>query len=221
MNPRIGTFFVAMAVIAVLAPAAGATVLWDQSAFNESGAGFFNSISGSPPMGLTVYTVDDVTVGPAGWTVTSITTYYSAIDPNWGLGITEGRLHVFPKTGPLPVNGTDDPTLSQTVAMSAALINGHFEITASGLNLILTPGEYWIGITPVAPSGFFGPEIHMSTMTPAGDAGASYDEFGSFGPPLVWFNFNAGVDTAVLIEGEAPVPVNRASWGGIKARFGK
>ena len=220
MNPRrmrtlLLTFLLAMGCIILMAPIAGAVVLWDQSTLDPSGNGFFNSISGSPPFGLTIHTVDDVTVD-GSWVVTSITTYYSRIDPNWGGAISQGRLHVFPKTAPLPLNGTDDPAASPTVAMSATMFNDHFEIKASGLNLVLAPGDYWIGITPIAPSGFFGPEIHLSTTTPLGDAAASYDVFGN---PPVWFNMNPGVDTAVLIEGDRPVPVESTTWGATKALF--
>lgn len=220
MNPRIRVLLLAMASIVLLAPAAGAVVLWDQSTFDESGPGFFNSISGSPPFGLTIYTVDDVTVGDPGWVVTRITTYYSSIDPNWGAAISEGRLHVFPKSGPLPVTGTDDPTASPTVAMSATMIGSHLEVVASGLHLALAPGDYWIGITPVAPSGFFGPEIHLAATSPAGDAAASYDEFQFPGDPE-WFNMNPNTDASMLIEGDLPVPVGDATWGTIKARFGQ
>jgi hypothetical protein len=217
MNSSLKNLLVATCAILLLAPLAGAEVLWDQSDFDEFGPGFFNSVSGGPPFGLTVHAVNDVTVGGPGWVVDSITTYYSALDPSWGLAITEGRLHVFPKTGPLPTQN-DDPTASPTVAMSGTDAGGHLRVTASGLNLALMPGEYWIGITPVAPSGPFGPEIHLSALALVGDDTASYDEFAFPGPPA-WFNFNPGVDASILIEGTFPVPVEPGTWGAIKSRF--
>ena len=84
--------------------------------------------------------------------------------------------------------------------MSATLQGDHFVVTASGLRLYVAPGEYWIGITPRAPSGFFGPEPHLATMTLVGDATASLDPYAFPGPPG-WFNFNPGVDAVISVEG--------------------
>jgi hypothetical protein len=214
------TTIAAWLVAALLVPPAGADVLWDQSNYDTLGAGFFDSVSGSPPFGLTTYTVGDITVGGSGWHVDKITTYYTRIDPNWGIGITQGYLNLFPKTGSLPVDGADDPTAGTPVALTSTSFDDRFEISAAGLNLELAPGEYWIGITPVAPSGFFGPEIHMSSLTFLGDASASYDPFAFPGPPA-WFLFNPGVDAAMLIEGtpHGPLAVAPSTWGDVKALY--
>ncbi len=202
----------------VLAHTASAEVLFDQTDFDPYGPGFFNSESGGPPFGMTVYAVNDVTV-TEGWIVESVTTFYSALDPVWGEGITEGKLHVFEKTGSLPITGGDDPEASPVVAMSATLNGDHFVITATGLNLELAPGEYWIGITPNAPSGPFGPEIHLASLTLFGDATASYDPYAFPGPPA-WFNFNPGVDASILIEGSvAGTATEEMTWGRLKSAF--
>ncbi len=208
---------VAVAVI-VLAQAAGAVTLWNQSDFDVWGMGFFNSVSGSPPFGSTNYCVNHVTV-ECGWYVESISTYYSAVDPGWGSAITEGYLHVFTKTGPLPIDGSDDPTTSSLVAMTAVLNGDHFILTASGLNLDLPAGEYWIGITPIAPGGVMGPEIHLSSMTYVGDASASYDAYGM--PMPMWMNFNPGLDATILIDGTVtgPSATDGTTWGRLKALY--
>jgi hypothetical protein len=199
-------------------PTADADILWDQSDFDAFGPGFFNVDAGSPPFGMTVFAVNHVTVDASGWAVDSISAYFSALDPVWGAGIIEGYLHVFDKTGPLPIDGVDDPAASPMVAMSAVLESDHWVVTASGVNLNLTGGEYWIGITPVAPSGPFGPEIHLASMTLIGDATASYDLYAFPGPPA-WFNFNPGVDASLLIEGSMAVPVENSTWGGVKTLY--
>lgn len=219
MNSR-SILLAAATFAALLARPVAADVLWNQSNYDAFGAGYFNSISGGPPFGLTIYTVGDVTVGNGGWNVDRITTYYSRVDPNWGLAITEGTLLVFPKTGALPVDGADDPAAGSSVAMSGTLFDDRIEVTASGLDLDLASGEYWIGITPVAPSGFFGPEIHMSSQTFLGASSASYDSFAFPGPPA-WFEFNPGVDAAMLIEGTLhdPVAVAPPSWASVKALY--
>jgi hypothetical protein len=54
-------------------------------------------------------------------------------------------------------------------------------------------------------------------MTLIGDATASYDVYGM---PAAWFNFNPGVDAAILIEGTvAGTPVEEMTWGNVKAMF--
>ena len=205
----------------LLASTASADVLWDRSSFDAFGAGFFNVDAGGPPFGITMYTVHHVVVGGGGWTIDSITLYYSALDPAWGTGIANGTLHVFDKTGPLPIDGTDDPTASPIVAMSGTLDADHWVVTASGLDLALAPGEYWIGITPIAGAGPFGPEIHLASLDPpSGDDSASYDPFAFPGPPA-WLNFNPGYEASILIEGteEGPVSVEASSFGGVKALY--
>jgi len=204
-----------MAALAILVAPVSAEVLWDQSDFDPFGAGFFNVQAGGPPFGQTVFTVSDVTVNGSGWNVESITTYYSALDPSWGGTISMGKVHVFDRTGPLPV---EDPTLSMDVPMSGTLVTDHFEVTASGLNLNLPPGDYWIGITPVAAAGPFGAEIHLGVATFVGIDVASYDAFAFPGPPA-WFNFNPGIDASIKIEGSRPTPVEDTSWSQIKAIY--
>lgn len=204
-------------VAAALAGPVQADVLWDQSA-DPFGAGFFNSVSGSPPFGITQYVVSDVTVPASGWYVETITTYYSFLDPFWGTSISEGHVNVFPKTGALPVDGTDDPTISMLVPMTGTDIGGMWQVQATGLGIVLPAGEYWIGITPVAPSGPFGPEIHLGSTTFLGAETASYDPFQSPGPPA-WFNFNPGTDASIKIEGANPTSVDAFSWTRVKSLY--
>ena len=208
-----------LAVLAILTAPAGATVLWDQSDYDEFGAGYFNSVSGGPPFGITMYGVCDVTVTGTGWNVDTITQWYSFLDASWGTAITQGHLHVFPKTGPLPIDGTDDPAISVLVPMTGAMDGPTWAVSATGLSLNLAPGSYWIGLTPIAPSGPFGPEIHMSSLTHLGDDTASFDPFGSFGPPSSWFVMNPGVDASIRVEGSAPTPVDGTSWAQLKALY--
>ena len=202
-----------LCAVVLLASVASADVLWDQSDYDIWGMGFFNSESGSPPFGMTWHGANDVTVD-AGWNIESITSYYSAIDPAWGTAITQGYLHVFPKTGPLPI---EDPTVSPIVPMSGVVVGDHFVVTASGLGLYLGAGDYWLGLTPIAPSGPMGPEIQLSSMTFLGDETVSYD---AYGMPVMWFVFNPGLDAAMLVEGTfAGTPVEETTWGNVKAMY--
>jgi hypothetical protein len=196
-----------------LAAVAGAEVLWDQSEADMGAPGFFNTESGAPPFGLTMFTVNDIVVDQM-WTVTTISTYWSILDENWAT-LSEGYLHVFPKTGPLP-GESDDPTLSMLVPMTATVDANFGTLVAGGLDLALEPGEYWIGITPIAPAGPFGPEVHLSSTMLMGDDSASYDPYGM---PVAWFNFNPGYDATILIEGETTVATEAKSLSEVKALF--
>lgn len=198
---------------------AAADVLWDQSSIDEFGPGYFNSLSGLPPFGTTMYAVGDVTVGPGGWIVDSISQMYSALDPEWGLAIETGRLIVIPKTAALPLE-TDNPATGAMVAMTGVQVENHFVVTASGLNLVLAPGDYWIGITPVAPSGPWGPELHLSTPVHQGDDSPWFDPYAFFGP-AGWSVPAAGYDATLLVTGviQDPTPAARKTWGGIKALY--
>ena len=204
-----------LCVALMVAQVASADVLWDQPKDDAWMMGWFNSESGGPPFGMTWHGANDVTVA-GGWNVDSITSYYDALDPAWGTAITEGYLHVFPKTGPLPV---EDPTLSAVVPMSGVLAGGVIELTASGLGLYLAPGEYWLGLTPIAPAGPMGPSIQIPTVALLGNETVSYDAYAFPGPPE-WFVFNPGMDAAMLVEGTtAATPVEEITWGGVKAMF--
>ena len=209
---KISAFFVLFALAIV--QTAGAEVLWSQTDFDVWGAGFYNSESGMPPFGMTVHTVCDATI-VSTCQVSSITMYFSAVDPGWGDAISGGYLHIYPKTGALP---TENPALAPFVAMTGTYMDDHIVVTASGLTEMLAPGDYWMGITPVAPEGFMGPEICLSAMTPAGtDFSASYDVYGM--PMPMWMNFNPGVDAAILVEGEIQVANESSSWGAIKGQY--
>lgn len=202
-------------LLVLVATSAFADVLWDQPYESEEAGGFFNSESGSPPFGSTNYSMADVTVGVDNeWLIDSITTYYSALDQGWGLGITTGYLNVFPKTGPMP---TEDPTAGTVVALTSTLVGAHFEVTASGLGVNLAAGDYWIMITPVAPGGFMGPEIHLAAATFWGDSTPTYDVYGF--PMPMWAVWNPGADASITINGAVTVGNDEMSFGGVKTMF--
>ncbi len=220
MRGRLTTLTMALGLVVFVAQIASAEVLFEQTGFDPWGAGFFNSESGSPPFGITQHAVNDVTVDGTGWNIDTITTFYSALDQAWGYGITEGYVHVFAKTGALPIDGVDDPTASPLVPMSGVLNVDHWVVTATGLNLNLAPGDYWIMTTPIAPGGIMGPEIHLASDTLIGDATASYDPFAFPGPPA-WYNLSPGVDAAMVIEGtgSSSTAVEAGTWGQVKSLY--
>ena len=206
---------IAMTLIAVAltAGAASAQVLWDQTAGYESWQqGFFNAVAGGPPFGSTNYTCNDVTVGGTGWLVDAITVYYDGFDFSWDGAIAQAVLFVEPKTGSLPTGNPATDGITVT-ASAGYLPNGFMAVTATGLLLELEPGEYWIGLTPIAPTP---DNIHVSVPA-VGDDSPTFDPNGF--PMPMWTTWSPGLDGAMLIEGEIAVPNENESWGGVKSLF--
>ncbi len=203
---------IALALTMVLATTAGAEVLLDQSAYDDTIPGFLNAVAGGPPFGGTSYSVNDITVDGVGWNIESISTYYNALGSFESVSL--GYLYLTPKTGDLPTeDANNDVSVELTVTEVAP---STYKVTASGLNIELAPGEYWIGITPVAGDLYDG--IHLSATTLIGAATPSFDPYGM--PSPMWTNWNPGVDATILIEGLGNVVATEdVSLDAIKALY--
>lgn len=215
MNSRV---WIAAAFVAAGAGMSQADTLWDQSALNWFGNSHPNTISGSPPFGSTAYTASDVSVPAGGWNVDSISMYFTNFDFSWAPELS-GRLNIHPKTGAVP---TYNPGEGAIVTMTTQMLNdpvqqqAFYKVTVSGLNTLLTEGDYWMSITPVAPSGFFGPEQGLPTNGVIGDISLYYSPFNSFGAPPAntWGNVSGTQDAAILVEGTlVPSPAGLALLG--------
>ena len=197
---------------------AGATVLWDQSATRPDLAGFWNSDSPGMWGGGQIYGASDFTLASDA-TITSITTYYTNTGA-WVPGDYTAIFDIYPKTGSTPITGTDDPLVAATVNVTIADIGGQvFSVTCTGLNEMLTAGDYWVLLSPAAPQGVFGtPEFQIFF-----DGGVLGDpscqiEFGGMFPPAWAPNFDA-LDGSILIEGDLVVATESASFGGVKSLY--
>ena len=175
---------VCVCATAAIAGSANADVLWDQSSLNWDQAGYQNSVSGSPPFGGTSYTVCDVTVPSTGWTISSVTMYFTDFNFDWAGNVHQGRLNVFSKSGSLPAS-SNDPGLGTLVSMSdtegydSSVGQSYNIVTASGLNVSLAPGSYWIGITPIISDL----ENGLNAATTIGDYSPTRSPFTGFGAP--------------------------------------
>lgn len=202
----------AAVLLAGCAATASAGILWDQSALNWNGNGFINTISGTPPFGATAYAASDVTVPAGGWTVNSVSMYFTCFDFNWDtVGGTTGRLYIQPKTGSMPtvLPGGSLIPMSVEILNDPSVGQAYYKVTASGLSNVLTAGDWWIGITPVAPSGFFGPEIGLSTAPTVGNNTSAYDVSTS-----AWVDTT--VDGAILVQGvPSPAGLSVLGLGGL------
>jgi len=212
MNSRTKIIFLTLALTFAMTGAAMAQgVIWDQAEGYESWSmGYFNVIAGGGPMGMTMYTVNDVVVPVEGWTIDSIKIYYDGFNPGWAGALTSGLVYLEAKTGGMP---TGDPSTGTAVSVTCVLLeNGFLEVSATGLDMALTEGEYWIGLTPNTPNA---DNIHVSVAA-VGDDSPTYDPFGFPGGWSVW---NTGLDGAMLIEGIGPVSTEAASLGSVKALY--
>lgn len=206
----------AVAALALGASMASADVLWNQAP-DLAQNGFYNSISGAPPFGVTAYVVGDITVPAGGWNVDSITMYFGDIESggSWQTSVTQGRLYIQPKTGSLPTAAPSGALIpmSATSLFDNTYQQAYYAVTASGLAQVLAAGDYWIGITPAAPGGFFGPEIGLSSSGVLGSTSADYDA----GFPS-WAALTT--DAAITVNGTAvPAPAGLAllAVGGLAA----
>ncbi len=213
-----------LAMLTLLTGASSAEVLWDQSNYDPAYSGFWNSESGCAFdwSGATVHQANDIKV----WyevTIESITTYYDMLE--MGIeGATQAYLWIAPKTGPLPLDGTDDPRnpttlIPVTVTNDSGTGGNAYVVTASGLSIDLSPGEYWVSLTPIFPGGFWGPSYNITSLDHWGDDTAFWEICAQIGG-LSWGNSVAGSDASMLIEGSIRVvPNENMSWGDTKALF--
>jgi len=213
MNSRTKIIFLTLALsIAMTGAAVAQGVLWDQTAGYEGWSiGYYNVIAGGPPMGMTMYTANDIVVPSSGWTIESIKVYYDGFNPSWAGSVTSAVLYLEPKTGSMPVG---DPSTGTAVTVTTTLLgNGFIEVAATGLAMDVYEGEYWISLTPNTPNA---DNIHVSVAA-VGDFSPTYDPFGF--PMPGWMVWNADLDGAMLIEGWDPVPTEEVSLGSVKALY--
>ena len=208
-----------------IATAASAAVLWDQSNWDPSGEGSLNvsSSSCSPFGGNTkLHTASDVSFAQ-GVNISTVRIYET--DGN-AASATQAYLWISSKTGPLPTESStqvNNPanlvsisSAYEVVGTEAALV-----ITASGLNIDLPPGDYWVSLTPLHSVGFFPYSVHRVTTGPI--VGSHTVSISACAPNSDWLNVldPATYDYAIKIEGTVggPVPTLPSTWGSLKTRY--
>jgi hypothetical protein len=210
-------------LLSALAPAAGAVTLWDQSNWDTNGEGSVNLSSTSCNFingNTKVHTASDVhftqTVN-----ITSISVYET--DGN-AASATQAYLWIAPKTGAMPTeNSSLVNNAANLVTISSAYeFNGSeaaLVVTASGLNISLPAGNYWVSLTPKHSLGFFPYSIHRVISTGVvGDPTAAIEACTS---NANWFHplDPSLYDYAIKIEGNLPVPTHTTSWGRVKSIY--
>ncbi len=163
--------------------------LWDQSDYDEGVNAFVDQVFDDFP-DFDSYLVTDIDTGGDAWVINSVMTFFTNGNDWANAGVKQGRLNIFPKTGNLP-DGADDPGAGQVVDITIIDQGDTIAITAAGLSIELTPGEYWVGLTPLANFGVFGQEFHRGAPI-IGDDTAWRNPGGGFGLGAEWS------DTGVL-----------------------
>jgi hypothetical protein len=206
-----------------LATAANAAVLWDQSNWNTNGEGSVNLSSTSCNMfngNTKVHTASDVSFA-SPVVITSVKIYET--DGN-AAAATQAYLWIAPKTGSMPTasssavndaaNLVSITTAYEFIGSDAAVV-----VTASGLNISLPAGDYWVSLTPRHSLGFFPYSVHRVTTGPiVGDPTSSIE---ACTVNSSWYEALApnSYDYAIKIEGDHPVPTVGTSWGSIKGIY--
>src|SRR5262245_39962865 len=201
-----------------LATAAGAVVLWDQSATNAVGDGSVNLVSSSCNQisgNTKVHTASDVHFdNPVN--ITNIRIYET---PGNVQAATQAYLWIAPKTGPVPTAASTDIEVAANLVTitSVALPGGQvIEVSANGLNRGLPAGDYWVSLTPRHSLGIFPYTVHLYTSgSVVNDPTAAIVACSPNSNWLYPLSPNKP-DYSIKIEGSLPVPTLQTSWSRVK-----
>ncbi len=154
---------------------------------------------------FSTYVVNDIDV-PENVTVTAVTTYFTNDHDTWQTDVQQARLTVLaPEFESL---GIDPRTVGDIVSVAVAEISpGVLAVSASNLNISLSAGEHWIGLTPILTSSM-NQESQHSSSTRVRIKSAFINPGGGFGQGANWINVEDIVenfnDAAMTIETASP-----------------
>ena len=104
------------------------------------------------------YGLSSVTVPAGGWKVDAVAIYTNPSQPTDWRKVGRARFNVIAKKEDLP-GEAKDPLKGREVEVTVREFKeGIYEVRAADLKVILEPGEYWIGLTPICSqtNGFAG-----------------------------------------------------------------
>ena len=143
----------AMILAASLASSASADMLYESTVINTSG-GVITAMYDPANLPGSYMLMDDISVPAGGWTIDTVSTFFNPL-----VSIpttTNAYLVVFPKSlgTPNPMDYATNVPVTRTRELFTDPENGFsrntYRFDASGLNVSLAPGDYWIGLTPIA-----------------------------------------------------------------------
>jgi hypothetical protein len=212
------------ALLLSLASTAGATVLWDQSNWNTNTEGSVNLSSNacSQISGNTkVHTASDVHFSNPVH-ITTVRIYETQGNVQTA---TLAYLWIHPKSGILPTTSSDSLELTTlgvlqvpiTSATETIGANTAVVVTATGLNINLPAGDYWVSLTPRHNLGIFPYSVHLITSGPVvGDPTAAILACAPVNSNWYYPLDPNRPDYTLKIEGDFPVPALRSSWTAVK-----
>jgi len=115
-------------------------VLWDQEP-DPNGVAVIHQDFIDAPL-FSVFVVNDVDF-TSDVEIGSISVYFSNTQSAWPGNVTMATLNIFEAP-----NGLGDPTTGLLVPIDVTDVGGFLEIRASGLNIPLPAGQYFIGLSP-------------------------------------------------------------------------
>jgi len=150
-------------------------VLWDQEPDPSGIAIVHQDFLDAPP--FSVFVVTDVDF-PAAVEIGTVSVFFSNTQSSWPGNVTMATLNIFTAPG-----GLGDPTSGIVVPIDVTDVGGFLEIQASGLNIPLAAGQYFIGLSPMADSQMVGQEFHLPADSFDGIASMYRNPSGAFGLP--------------------------------------
>lgn len=201
-----------LGAMSITAPVSAGDVLWDQPLLLDTQAFVDQNFSDFPD--FSTFLVSDVVFGTPV-IINSITTYYTNVFNLWPQNAAgTATLNIFAD----PLSGGDDPAAGASVVVDFVTTADGIAVTASGLNMALGAGTYWIGLAPELTFGGAGQEFHLEAVG-VGANTQGRNPGGGFGLGLDWFDAGqtfAGVDWdgAITVVGEVvPAPGAMALLG--------
>jgi hypothetical protein len=206
----------------LVASAASATVIWDQSNVNISGEGSVNLASNacSQISGNTrAHNTSDVSF-PVPVNVSSITIWETFGNVQ---AATQAYLWIGAKTGPFPTVPSDSLfNTARLVPITATTVTQNglscVKVTAN-VSRFLPAGDYWVSLTPRHNLGIFPYSVQLVTTGPiVGDptrviiACTSNSDWTTPLSPPTW-------DYSLRIDGDFAVPTTPTTWGRLKSLY--
>ena len=218
-HPRFLTAVLALSLS--FATAAGAAVLWDQSALNATLDGTIDLVSNSCSQisgNTKVHIASDVHFDNP--VVISAVRIYET--PGNVQAATQAYLWIAPKTSSIPTNSSSEIEVAANLVpiTVSAVVGGVVTVSAQGLSRSLAAGDYWVSLTPRHSLGIYPYTWHIYAAGPVtGDPSAAITACtvnSTWSYPL---DPNLRPDYSIRIEGDQAVPTLKSSWAQVKSIY--
>lgn len=175
----------------------GQTVIWDQQPETSIPQVIDQEIPDQTT--FSTYVVSDVTLA-FGTMLSDVTVYFTNSSGTWVNNVDNARLCVFPDD----LNSFDPSVDGQIVSVVVTdLGNNVLAVTARNVGITLDAGTYWIGLSPLAPTGI-SQEFHYASGNLSGELSFARNPGGGFGLGTDWFSVDmlspSFMDAAITIS---------------------